>query len=207
MALSMETSTCSSALSLSGNMPLSRSEYLEKSEIFSGSSAIPPLRSVVVFREPHIARSESDSSDASTIQESASAFADRMKRLWAKIRSMTADGFDKSAIDPAKRNAALQFKESLQAIDDAHGPHRFCFDIQIPRVAIRPEDFSSLDDALDDAMTSSLVVEGGEEDKGLRDDFVKISLDIRRDSDDAEVTYIILEELELELNQVAAGIH
>ncbi|RVD88869.1 uncharacterized protein DFL_003040 [Arthrobotrys flagrans] len=139
-------------------MPLSRSEYLEKSDIFPGPSDIPQFRSVFVYKEPSGASSESDASDNTTTQQPASVLVDAVKKVWAKIRSMTLDNVEKAAIDISRRRATLRFKECLQEIDDAHDLNRTSFGVQIPRTEFPFEHLSILDDILRDPMTASLAI-------------------------------------------------
>ncbi|KAF3269225.1 hypothetical protein TWF217_009318 [Orbilia oligospora] len=196
MTIPMESSICSDLLSLSGNMPLSRSEYLERSDVFPGSSEVSVFRSVFVYNETSTASSEGDASDDTTIKQSPSILLDTVKRFWARIRSMTIDNVEKAAFDISKRRAALRFKDGLQAIDDAHGLHRSSFGVQIPRAEFPIEHLSILDDVLRDPMTASLVVEGGDEDSGLQEDYINVSIDIRKNSDGVKVNCIILDDLD-----------
>ncbi|KAF3192078.1 hypothetical protein TWF106_003678 [Orbilia oligospora] len=177
-------------------MPLSRSEYLERSDVFPESSGVPVFRSVFVYNETSTASSEGDASDDTTIKQPSSILSDTVKKFWARIRSMTLDNVEKAAFDISKRRAALRFKDGLQAIDDAHDLHRISFGVQIPRAEFPIEHLSILDDVLRDPMTASLVVEGGDEDRGLQDDYINVSIDIRKNSDGVEVNCIILDDLD-----------
>ncbi|KAK6513660.1 hypothetical protein TWF506_008099 [Arthrobotrys conoides] len=192
----MESSISSDMLSLSGSMPLSRSEYLERKDIFLGSLDVPVLRSVFAYKQLSSSTSESDASEDTTTQQPASILADTLRKMWARIRSMTLDNVEKAAFDISKRRAALRFKDGLKAIDDAHDFHRISFGVHIPRAEFPVEHLSILDDLLSEPMTSSLVVEGGDEDRGLQEDYINISVDIRKNSDGVEVSCIIVDELD-----------
>ncbi|KAK6352174.1 hypothetical protein TWF730_009006 [Orbilia blumenaviensis] len=200
----MDSSLCDSTLSLSGygGMPFLRSQYSERIDIFAAPSVVPlPACTILVHKESLRANPESNELRATEPLNSVSALANKIQRLWATIRSMTVDKLDQAAIDAARHTATSKFNQNLQVIDDAHGPHRFCFNVVNPRLQFRAEDFNALDEILSarDGMGASIILRGGDEDKGIQDEFVKVS--ICKGADGADTNYIILEEVDLDLDQ------
>ncbi|KAK6499078.1 hypothetical protein TWF481_011647 [Arthrobotrys musiformis] len=196
MELSIHSAPDSDTLSLDGVMPLSGSEYNRQRDVFFEPSTSTSFRSVFVFKEPPRANSDSDASDSTIAQGQSSPFADKVKKWWAKIWSLKIDNIDGLAMNAAKSRAALRFQEGLRVIDNAHDFQRISFGIQVPRAEFPLECFSALDEALCEEMAASLVVEGGDEDQGLQEDYINISVDIHTNSDRSRVTCITVEEVD-----------
>ncbi|KAK6339892.1 hypothetical protein TWF718_009280 [Orbilia javanica] len=196
MAVSMESSICSDILSLSGSMPLPKSEYLKKSDVFLLPPPAPPFQPIFIYQDPPRLDSGGEVADGTPAQKAASVLADTMRKVLTKIRSMTFDNVERAAVDINKRRATLRFEEGLQARGDATDLQRISFGVQIPREEFPVEHFDILDEILDDKMTTSLVVEGGDEDKGLQEDYINVSIDIRKNSEGVEFNCIITEDLD-----------
>ncbi|KAF3922891.1 hypothetical protein ABW20_dc0100085 [Dactylellina cionopaga] len=192
-------------------MPLTRSAYLEKSDIFNETSGFsePFYRTVCILEEPSVASSDTCQPEIKSINIRGTSFTEKMRRLLVKIReSMSLEAVDASASEAIKRKAALEFKAGLRRIDEDSRSIPFNFDDQIPSVAFPPAGYDglSMSIALEDAMANSLIVEGEEEDKEPQEDLINISLEVRRNVDGTEIRFLLIDDLEIEMQPGIFGL-
>ncbi|KAK6531981.1 hypothetical protein TWF694_003144 [Orbilia ellipsospora] len=182
-------------------MPLSRSEYLEKSDIFAEASEISRLSydHIYFLEEPTGAGSDASDSDIqATRLLNSSIFAEKVRKLWIKFReSLSLDVSDNSE----RERRALEFKKSLRAINEYYGSESFYSDNRAPYLAFQSREFDALDTALEEAMASSLMVEDDDENSEPQEDPVKISWATRMDEYGVETRFLILEDLEFEIER------
>ncbi|EPS37289.1 hypothetical protein H072_9050 [Dactylellina haptotyla CBS 200.50] len=180
-------------------MPLTRSEYLEKSDIFNEPSSYPvhPYEHVYLYEEPQVFGSDVSDTETELLKLSGTPFAESMMRMWAKFReSLSLEGSE-----AARKAAAKEFREGLRVRNERYASVPFSYDgAHVPFLDFRDEEVNNLDGALEEAMASSLVVEGEDEDKDPREELVKLSWGngTRRNANGDEVRYLI-EELESEI--------
>ncbi|KAK6338001.1 hypothetical protein TWF696_001473 [Orbilia brochopaga] len=199
----VELSPDSSVLSLSGDLPLRRSEYFEKNETFYGPLPFqqPADESVYILTETSAVNSPGLQPDIQTIKNLGVSLTEKVKKLWTRIwGSVSSCEFEYSTTESKSQQAALRFRETLRARDEAHNLHiSLISGGNDTRIAFRSEDFADLDAALDDAIASSMIVEGGDEAKeDDLDGIIKISLGVQKTADGSETKVIIVEKLETE---------
>ncbi|EWC44893.1 hypothetical protein DRE_00952 [Drechslerella stenobrocha 248] len=200
-SLPVDYSPCSSVLSLSGELPMARSIYSEKGDIFD-EFPLPPqpvFDKIYFLAEPPVTTSDTFRPDIQSIKDLGVSLTREVRRLWVKwVRRTASDEISEPILaNTGPSQGVAEFLARLQAVTDTHTPLQFIFDGSGHRIPFSPEDFFGLDAALEDAISSSRIFEA--DDREMEESgFIIISLGRQQDRSGAEIKFAILENADME---------